>query len=636
MCGIAGIFRFNSQRVEVQEIKSLTDAIAHRGPNGEGSWINKSRNLGLGHRRLSVLDLTENASQPMHYAGGRLTIVYNGEIFNFAELREELKSKCYQFISDSDTEVLLAAFHFWGKDCLYKFNGFWAFAIWDELKQELWLTRDRFGIKPLHYIHQEGRQFIFGSETLQFKNIDGYKREPDDSMVSYNIQNSWGIEGLGKTIFKGIEQIRPGHSMVIKPNGEIRQEQWWKTSDHLVQVPPSYNDQVAAFKELFEDAVKIRLRSDVSIASALSGGLDSSSVFSGIHHITAEKEKIYRLPKEWQRAFVAVFPGTEQDERIFADSVLEYVNGKAVYVDCSDNKNLLSTLIASIRSHDSISATPLFILDSLYEAMKNHQIVVSMDGHGVDEMMYGYAFNVLNAYGHQLKHPVYAKKIKDIYINMISAEDQKKFKNRMKFHNRFQGYVNRKTGNVLNKFLRYEQKKHWFDISMNESINLPEHLVPAHFKGSEAQLYNDFHFTTLPTILRNFDRAAMRNGIEIRMPFLDYRLVSFVFSLPMESKLEGGFTKRVLRDAMKGMLPEFVRTRQLKTGFNAPLKSWFQKKLKEFILDEVSSTEFVTNNIWNGKVIRDEVTSKTNSGTWTTEECFKFWPILNAHLLFKN
>lgn len=636
MCGIAGILKFNAQSVEAREIKKLTDAIAHRGPDGEGCWINKSENLGLGHRRLSVLDLSDNASQPMHYADGRLTIVYNGEIFNFAELREELGNKGYKFTSDSDTEVLLASYHYWGKDCLHKFNGFWAFAIWDELNQELWLARDRFGIKPLHYMHQQGQQFIFGSETIQFKYIDGYKRLPDEAMITYNIQNSWGIEGLGKTIFKGIEQIRPGHFMIVKPNEESREIQWWKTSDHLVQVPSSYAEQVEKFKELFEDAVKLRLRSDVNIASALSGGLDSSSVFATIRNIATAKEKIYRIPNEWQRAFVAVFPDTEQDERIFADSVLDYVNGEAVYVDCNNNNDLEAKLMLSIRNHDSISATPLFIIDDLYASMNSHNITVSMDGHGVDEMMYGYPFNVLNAYGHQIHDANYAKEIKGIYQGMLPANQGKYFNNSMKFHNRLYRYTNRKTSHLFNKFIRTDQKTQWLNVDINEAINLTDHPVPDRFQGSEAQLYSDFHFTTLPTILRNFDRGAMRNGIEIRMPFLDFRLVTYVFSLPMKSKLGDGYTKRILRDAMKGVLPELVRTRQLKTGFNAPLKSWFQRELKDFILDEVSSTEFVNNNIWNGKVIRNHVISKSRSGVWTNEECIKFWSVMNAHLLFKN
>ncbi len=636
MCGIAGIFRFDSQKVEAYEVKKLTDSIAHRGPDGEGVWINKNGNLGLGHRRLSILDLSENAAQPMHYADGKLTIVYNGEIFNFAELREELKIKGYHFHTDSDTEVLLAAYHAWGKDCLYKFNGFWAFALWDHSKKELWLARDRFGIKPLYYLFQKGKQFVFGSETSLFKHIEGFKKEADDAMVCYNIQNGWGIEGLGKTIFKEIEQIRPGHYLIVKPNGEMNEVQWWKTSDHLVSVPLSYNEQIEKFKNLFEDAVRIRLRSDVSIASALSGGLDSSSIFTSINHFAKAKEKIYRLPKEWQKAFVAIFPGTEQDEREYADAVLKHINGEALYVNCNDDKNLLSNLIASIKYHDSISATPLFILDSLYAAMKHHQITVSIDGHGVDEMMYGYPFNVLNAYGHQLQHKTYAKEIKEIYLNMIPEDEQQIFKHQIKFHNRLGSYIKRKKGNVINKFSPHDSKQQWFDINIKKCIHLPNHAAPQYFKGSEAQLYHDFHFTTLPTILRNFDRGSMRNGVEIRMPFLDYRLVSYIFSLSMQSKLGNGFTKRILRDAMKEVLPEVVRTRKLKTGFNAPLKSWFQKELKEFILDEVSSAEFLASNIWNGKVIKDDVISKTKSQTWTTQETMKFWPLLNAYILLKK
>ena len=632
MCGIAGIVRFDSKRIRPEEIRNLTKAIEHRGPYGEGIWLNKDETIGLGHRRLSILDLTDRASQPMHFADGRFTIVYNGEIFNFAELREELKQKGYQFNTDTDTEVLLAAYHAWGKDCLYRFNGFWAFALWDEEKQEMWLSRDRFGIKPLYYLLQKDKQLVFGSETPLFKNVEGYIREADHEMLCYNMQHCWGIEGLGKTIFKDIDQIRPGHYLTVKKDGTVSEKQWWKTSEHLVTIPEKYEDQVQAFKALLQDAVKIRLRSDVSIASALSGGLDSSSIFSEIYHLARNKKEIYRLPNEWHKAFIAVFPGTGQDEQIYADEVLKFVNASGTYVDCKKQNHLVDQIKATVQHHDCINASPELILDRLYGAMRQDGIKVSMDGHGVDEMMYGYAFNVLNAFGHYQNDSAIAKEIKDIYLGMAHKDDLKAFKKSRMFHNRAMGYLERQTGKYARSI--YANKKSWFKEQVVRPVGLPLPEVPEGFTKSEAQLYHDFHFTTLPTILRNFDRGAMGNSVEIRMPFMDYRIVTFVFSLPMQSKLGNGFTKRILRDAMKGMLPESIRTRKLKTGFNAPLKDWFQDDLREFIFDEISSDAFLNNAMWDGNEIRNFVLSKTKDRSWTMQDSFKFWPVLNAHLLF--
>lgn len=636
MCGIAGIFNFSVAPVTTSAIKALTDAIVHRGPDGEGCWIHPAAHLGLGHRRLSILDLSTLGAQPMHDATGQLSIVFNGEIFNFAELREELRQKGFSFTSDTDTEVLLAAYRAWGKECLHRFNGFWAFALWDESKQELWLARDRFGIKPLYYLHQPSHQFVFGSETNQFKHIEGYKREADKANTSYLIQNPWGLEGIGKTIFKGIEQVLPGHQLVVKKEGQLQQTRWWQTADHLVTVPETYEQQTEKFLELFTDAIKLRLRSDVSIASALSGGLDSSSVYATIHHIVSKEKSLYRLPEDWQKAYVATFPGTDQDERAYAEQVLEHVNGKGVFLDVNTgSKDLEKLLLDSVQSYDTIYSTPLFILDGVYGGMRADGITVSMDGHGVDEMLYGYTVNVKQAlaYAKELGDADYEADLTKTYLDMLTPEShqlaiQELYPKQPSLFDRIKRKISPATVTV--------SEPSWWLPESTQGLSLPAITAPEQFKGSEAILYNTFHQTVLPTILRNFDRGAMRNSIEIRMPFLDYRLVSYVFSLAMQSKLGHGFTKRILRDAMKGILPEDIRTRKLKTGFNAPLPSWYRKELKTLIQDEVATQDFIHSEYFNGKAIQQFVADKYRKDSWTEIDCFKLWPVLNAHLLFKK
>jgi asparagine synthase (glutamine-hydrolysing) len=499
------------------------------------------------------------------------------------------------------------------------------------------LARDRFGIKPLYYLLQTKLQFVFGSETIQFKYVQGYDRVADGPMVRYTIQNCWGIEGLGKTIFQGIEQVRPGHHITVKPNGQIHDTAWWTTADHLVEVPTNYTEQVEQFRALFEDALKLRLRSDVSIASALSGGLDSSSVFAGIHHLVSRNKNLYRLPSEWQRAFIAVFPGTEQDEREYAEAVLKLTGSEAVFFDPNTGHDLYKTITDSIAHYDTIYSTPLFILDGVYGSMRAHGITVSMDGHGVDEMMYGYAYNVQNAlqWAQKTGNKLYEKDIRNTWIDMLPDVERER---QLQFLNRYKGtrFIKRQ----LNKFLRTGQNNEadqlWFNRDHVRSDSIPTYKSPSNLTGTEAVLYDTFHYTTLPTILRNFDRGAMRNSIEIRMPFLDYRLVQYVFSLPIESKLGGGFTKRILRDAMRGILPEKIRTRKLKIGFNAPLQSWFNNELKEMIADEVSSRSFVESDFWNGAVVKEVVMKHLHAGKWTSAESYRFWPVLNAHLLLQH
>ena len=636
MCGIAGIIRFSSKQVTKTEIKSLTDVISHRGPDGEGCWIHPNQFLGLGHRRLSILDLSEKGAQPMQYAEGRLSLIFNGEIFNFVELRDELIQKGYTFQSDSDTEVLLAAYHCWGKDCLQRFNGFWAFALWDEQTKELWLSRDRFGIKPLYYLFQPGEQLVFASETQQFKYVEGYQRQAEPSHLRYILQNPWGLEGLGKTVFKQIEQVRPGHSLSIKPDGSIQTSQWWNTAEHLVSVPDDFEEQANEFLSIFEDAVKLRLRSDVNIASALSGGLDSSAVYCTIHHLVSTQKDLYRLPADWQRAFVAVFPGTEQDERVYAEQVLQYTQGSGDFFDMNTGTDLTDRLLNSIAAYDTVYSTPLFILDAVYGAMRSKGITVSMDGHGVDEMMYGYPHNVWEALQYSRTQPntFYTTDLTDTYLSMLTPDQQKVKAKELSYSGH--SYFQKQWIRVKRKLQTNKQEPSWFEPFDVSTLSLPTMSVPAHFNPAEAHLYKAFHYTVLPTILRNFDRGAMLSSIEIRMPFLDYRLVRYVFSLPLQSKLGDGFTKRVLREAMKGILPESIRTRKLKTGFNAPLQSWYGNELKELLLDEVNSASFLTSNYWNGKLIRDFTERNSKKNKWNEADSFRLWPVINAHLLFKQ
>lgn len=635
MCGIAGIIRFTQAKVQPAEIKKLTDVIAHRGPDGEGCWIHREEFLGLGHRRLSILDLSKQGAQPMHYADGRLSIVFNGEIFNFAELRDELRQKGYHFYSDTDTEVLLAAYHCWGKDCLHRFNGFWAFALWDEANRELWLARDRFGIKPLYYLHQPGAQLVLGSETRQFKVVEGYSREADARYVSYLIQNPWGLEGLGKTIFNQVEQLRPGHHMTVWPDGSLQTTQWWNTAEHLQEVPQDFDEQAKEFLSLFQDAIRLRLRSDVSIASALSGGLDSSAVYCTIHHMVGRQKELYRLPADWQRAFVAVFPGTEQDERSCAEEVIKHTGGKGVFFNMNTGGDLTQRLLESITSYDTIYTTPLFIMDGVYGAMRANGITVSMDGHGVDEMLYGYPQNVWQALQYARTQPdaSYSADLTETYLSMLT-EEQRQLK-LAELKGQPDNLLKRQWARLTRRSQAKPQEQPWFEAGHIAGLELPAYAAPAHLNQAEATLYNTFHYTVLPTILRNFDRGAMRNSIEIRMPFLDYRLVRYVFSLPMQSKIGGGYTKRILRTAMKDILPESIRTRKLKTGFNAPLQSWYNKELKTLLLDTVSEKSFLESPYFNGRAVSHFVRQRMKTGKWTEPDAFRLWPVINAHLLLK-
>jgi len=637
MCGIVGIWNLNKEVLTEHKLKGFTDSLSHRGPDGFGYYIDATTNLGLGHRRLSILDLSIAGKQPMSFAEGRYWISYNGEVFNFIELRSELKSKGYTFKTETDTEIILAAYHCWGVDCLNKFNGMWAMAIWDTIEQKLFLARDRFGIKPLFYTHVPNSVFAFASETYAFKYLENYRRSFDEKNVSLQLKSPTALEGIGYTIYEDIYQLLPGHYMLIAKDELCKQKRWWNTLDNLQKVPVKYEEQVEQFKELLVNSMQLRLRSDVPVATALSGGVDSTAVFCTLNYMMKHTENKERMPADWQQAFIATFPDTLSDERQFAEEVIKYTKLKGTYI-ILDETNLQDKIINTAIKSDSIIGSPLISSYMIYEKMRQSGIAVSMDGHGVDEMMYGYPWLVKAAYNfyNEENNSVNRKDIENIYVDLFYDNKKDEIRNQLKNETVSKSFI----ANLKYKFKSTPIYVLYNSLKNNSVSILPQLSDKPYNSGklssAEKMLFDCFHTNTLPEILRNFDRASMQNSIEVRMPFMDYRLVSYVFSLPTSSKIGNGYTKRILRDAMKGIMPDSIRERKLKVGLMAPMYDWFNNSLSELIIDEVNSTSFLNSNLWNGKELAALATLKSKSKTWQSDECSAFWSIFNAHLLKKN
>jgi len=302
MCGILGSLPFTDSN----HFLSALNSIAHRGPDGYGIWQDESQKITLGHRRLSILDLSELGKQPMHY--GNYAITFNGEIYNFIEVKKELELKGHIFISDSDTEVILAAYQEWKEKCLLKFNGMWAFAIWDKINQQLFISRDRFGVKPFYYAFVNGK-FVFASEMKALFSFLPEVRPADNFNELKN--NIFGYEHTDQCIIHGIKRFPAGsYAFLELERQQLNIVKYWNTKEHLIQVPKRYEEQVEQFREIFIDACKIRMRSDVPIGTALSGGLDSSAIISTMAYIGREQHSGQRVSKDWQHAFVATFPDT--------------------------------------------------------------------------------------------------------------------------------------------------------------------------------------------------------------------------------------------------------------------------------------------------------------------------------------
>ncbi|HEX2958466.1 MAG TPA: asparagine synthase (glutamine-hydrolyzing) [Chitinispirillaceae bacterium] len=386
MCGIAGFWNLDNAPVNIKMLDLFTDSLAHRGPDGRGVFIDDTVALGLGHRRLSIIDTTTIAHQPMEYSDGRYQITFNGEIYNFIELKKELIVAGYSFSTESDTEIILAAYDKWGEECQLKFNGMWAFALWDKKVKKLFLSRDRFGVKPLYYCF-DGIHFAFASEMKAFLALKWFDPSFDEVVVA-SVINGATLDGTDICLLKNLKRLPGGFSISLQENTGPVLKRWWNTLDHLVEIPKTYEEQVARYRELFLEACLLRMRSDVPIGTSLSGGLDSSSSICGMKRVRDTWKNSERGASDWQKAFVALYPGTLQDEEKYAEIVIKYTRVHPVYCEITP-KTLLDHYKEIIFQFESISEIPIgpWIL---YNAQRENGVVVSVDGHGGDEALGGY------------------------------------------------------------------------------------------------------------------------------------------------------------------------------------------------------------------------------------------------------
>ncbi|MFN8414014.1 MAG: asparagine synthase (glutamine-hydrolyzing) [Anaerolineales bacterium] len=622
MCGITGFWNLNGQPVSRNELIDFTNMIAHRGPDGWDIHVDESAALGLGHRRLAIIDITDTGRQPMSYADGRYWIVFNGEIYNFMELRKELEGLGCQFKTDSDTEVILAGYQTWGEDCQFKFNGMWAFAIWDSQERKLFLSRDRFGVKPLVYYIDEKR-FAFASEMKAFLALDGFHANFSAEVMATSLMDSSLVEGTENCLLLGLKRLLGGHCLTINHNGDIKIRRWWNTLDHLVDAPTSYKDQVQMYRELFLDACRIRMRSDVPIGTALSGGLDSSSVLSSMHHIRKSGDATMRMAMDWQKAFIGTYPGKLIDERHYADEVIKHTGATPFY--CEMNADLYldyyQEILYQYEELSDIHLGPWFV----HKKQRENGVVVTIDGHGGDEALGGYTWHVFAAMRDARNNP-------KRFLELVSIRNNMSLKKNIGSY--FSG--------ILNFGKRFFNKS--LDVRNLDWLNAePQVFYSAAMEADMPRLagkdqlfktlYTDFHFTHLPMNLRDFDRLSMAHGVEVRSPFMDWRLVTLAFSLPSDCKIGGGYTKRILRDALRGILPETIRTRTKKLGFPNLDEGWMSSRGQEFIKDSVNSMEFKTSSFWNGSRVLDDLQSAFENQD--RANIYSAWKLLQAMYLMQ-
>jgi len=410
MCGITAYYSFED-KVNQTVFKQFTDAIKHRGMDGFGYFFDKEDTIALGHRRLSIIDLSDAGKQPMHYLD-RYTIVYNGEVFNYKELRTELETKGFTFCSHTDTEIILAAYACYGADCVNQFNGMWSFVIYDRFEKSFFASRDRFGIKPFYYYYDK-KKFVVASETMAFNTFKDLKLSYNYDGIANELNKPVYLEGNNQTKYNEIVCLPAGFNLRLTADGNLTLKKWWNIQEQKVNFPVDFKDQVAVFKDLFYSAIKLRLRSDVPIGTALSGGVDSSSIYCSLNDIVKQDNLNHK--KQLLKAYVATFDNCNNDEKEYALKIIEKFQNDYKFVEVS-SVDLAQKIEYNIRATDVITGTCLYPVSNLYASMKMDGTTVSLDGHGADEQLFGYTWLVLAA-----QHDAALKRDKALNANLVNC-----------------------------------------------------------------------------------------------------------------------------------------------------------------------------------------------------------------------
>ncbi len=624
MCGINGILYMRGAGHDRPEehhsglVRRMNEAIAHRGPDGEGIFI--CYPMCLGHRRLSIIDLSDNGAQPMFNEDRSIAIVFNGEIYNYLELIPDLVSKGHSFRSKSDTEVIIHAYEEYGPACVSRFNGMWAFVIYDFKKQMLFASRDRFGVKPFYYSHDDD-QFVFSSEIkaiLQIKPVEEANLGKLYDYLAYGYKTN-----NGETFFKGIHELKAGHNLTIK-NEKLETWEYWTLGQGKDNdlVNASLDELADKFTALLVDSVRLRFRSDVPVAILLSGGLDSTSIARVVDDLIDKGVLDYTEVK----AYTALFPGYVYDE---SGNVREFMKtSKHIQLQevFPDGAKLVSSFADIVYGlGEPVFNATSFAHYSLMKEIHNDGTKVVINGQGSDEAFCGYDRYLI---GYFLLDILHSKP--DEFWRQLKAIHQEL---RYPYSYILAQCVKAILPRRASSYLRGKYQEGVIDCLSKEFVRDNYHYLQNSrsriFASSNLDAYLKFniHHYGFNQILHYEDHSSMQHSIEMRSPFVDYRIMEFAFSLPTKAKFDMGITKKVIREAFKKRLPASIVDNRLKIGFATPFDQWLDdEKLNSFVLDAIGSRSFLSKKIWDGQKIRKAF---ENSKQYPR---FPYWRILNTEL----
>lgn len=592
MCGIAGIYNFQSLPMPglAWKLNVMNQLLRHRGPDGDANWSNPNNVVGLVHRRLSIIDLSPLGAQPMTDQAGNW-IVFNGEIYNYIELRQELGAE--NFISTSDTEVILAAYRKWGTDCVNHLRGMFAFAIWSERDQTLFCARDRFGIKPFYYTIQKDT-FYFASEP---KALLPFVEKIETDLDGFKDYLTFQFCLAGKTLFRGIRELLPAHHLLIR-NGNIQIQRYWE-----VFFEPDYDHTANYFEEklrsLLVDSVQFHLRSDVPVGAYVSGGLDSSSIAS----IAADQQQAGAMI-----GFTGKFTayGDEFDESRYAHAIAEQKGFQLCEQDITA-QDFIENIRNVIYHLDYPVAGPGSFPQYMVSRLAARYRKVVLGGQGGDEIFGGYTRYLIAYFEQCIKGAIegtthngnFVVTYESIIPNLVALRNYKPLLQEFWREGLFES-MDRRYFRLVNRAPSLDSEINWSALEPYSTREVFGHIFNGDNvrKESYFDLMTHFDFKTLlPALLQVEDRMSMAHGLESRVPLLDHPIVELAATIPADIKFRDGKMKHILREVVKPFLPDTILNRQDKMGFPTPLSEWLTGEARDFVRDIFSSEKAVNRDL---------------------------------------